>query len=87
MKRAIISFRFAVTVIAILFGASALGWILTELIPPDVPYQTEMYRERWGDTWLWLITHLGLHDPFHTFWYRAVLALFLLVLVTCLVSR
>ena len=87
MKRTLISYRFAVTVIAILFGASALGWILAELIPPDVPYQREMYRERWGDAWLWLIEHLGLHDPFHTFWYRAVLALFLLVLVTCLVSR
>ncbi len=87
MKRTIISYRFAVTVIAILFGASAFGWILTELIPPDVPYQREIYRARWGDTWLWLIEHLGLHDPFHAFWYRAVLALFFVVLVVCLVSR
>lgn len=87
MKRTIISYRLAVTVIAILFGASVFGWILTELIPPDVPYQREIYRARWGDTWLWLIEHLGLHDPFHTFWYRAVLALFFVVLVVCLLSR
>lgn len=87
MKQTIISYRFAVTVIAILFGASAFGWILTELIPPDVLYQREIYRARWGDTWLWLVEHLGLHDPFHTFWYRAVLALFFIVLVVCLVSR
>ncbi|HUV36497.1 MAG TPA: cytochrome c biogenesis protein ResB [Patescibacteria group bacterium] len=87
MRRSIISYRFAVTVIAILFGTSAFGWILTELVPPDVPYQREIYRARWGDTWLWLVERLGLHDPFHTFWYRAVLALFFIVLVACLVSR
>lgn len=87
MKRPIISYRFAVTVIAILFGASALGWILTELIPPDVPYRRELYRVRWGEGWLWVVEHLGLYDPFHTFWYRAVLALFFVVLVVCLLTR
>jgi cytochrome c biogenesis protein len=87
MKRTLISYRFAVTVIAILFGASALGWILSELVPPDLLYRQDVYRARWGDTGVSLMTRLGLHDPFHTFWYRAVLALFFVALAVCIASR
>jgi cytochrome c biogenesis protein len=83
----LISYRFAVVVISILLAASAAGWILTELIPPDFPQRIQIYRERWGDTAARLIDRGNLYDPFHSVWYRAVLALFLSVLTTCLVTR
>lgn len=83
----LISYRFAVIVISILLGASAAGWILTELIPPDFPERMEFYRERWGAAVTRLIEAADLYDPFHSIWYRAVLALFLVVLSTCLLTR
>ncbi len=83
----LISYRFAVVVISILLAASAAGWILTELIPPDVGERPQLYRERWGDTAVRIVLSLDLHDPFHSVWYRAVLALFLVVLTACLVTR
>ncbi len=88
MKREhLISYRFAVVVISILLAASGAGWILTELIPPDFPERAQVYREKWGDTAVRLIDSADLYDPFHSVWYRAVLALFLLVLTTCLLTR
>lgn len=88
MKREhFISYRFAVVVISILLAASGAGWILTELIPPDVPERAQVYRERWGETAVRLIGWADLHDPFHSVWYRAVLALFLAVLTICLLTR
>ena len=83
----LISYRFAVIVISILLAASTAGWILTELIPHDFPERIQLYRERWGDTAARLIDSGDLYDPFHSVWYRAVLALFLVVLATCLVTR
>ena len=82
-----ISYRFAVIVISILLAASGAGWILTELIPPDVPERAQIYRERWGETAVRFIESADLHDPFHSVWYRAVLALFLAVLTICLLTR
>lgn len=82
----LITHRFAVTVISILFGCSAACWIISEIIPPDVPYN-QMYRMRWGEQAVRAIRFLGLHDPFHSFWYRAVLALFFIVLLLCIVTR
>jgi cytochrome c biogenesis protein len=87
MKKDLISYRFAVVVMSILLGASAAGWIMTELIPPDVPERSSLYRDQWGETAVWLVNSLRLFDPFHSFWYRTVLALFLLVLTLCLVTR
>ena len=43
-----ISNRFAVVAIAILFGASLAGWIMTELVPPDFPERSAHFREAWG---------------------------------------
>jgi cytochrome c biogenesis protein len=83
----LISYRFAVVVISILLAASAAGWILTELIPPDFPERIQLYRERWGDAAVRIIQTADLYDPFHSVWYRAVLALFLVVLTACLVTR
>jgi cytochrome c biogenesis protein len=82
-----ISYRFAVTVIALLFGASAAGWVSTELVPPDVPARTEHYRGLWGAAAVKLITFLRLYDPFHSFWYGSVLALFFVVLLACVATR
>jgi len=83
----LISYRFAVVVISILLAASAAGWILTELIPPDVRERSQLYRERWGGAAVGIVLSADLHDPFHSVWYRAVLALFLAVLTLCLVTR
>jgi cytochrome c biogenesis protein len=83
----LISYRFAVVVISILLAASGAGWILTELIPPDFPERVQVYRERWGDAAVRFIDSADLYDPFHSVWYRAVLALFLVVLATCLLTR
>jgi cytochrome c biogenesis protein len=83
----LISYRFAVTVIALLFGASAAGWIATELVPPNFPEKTEFYERAWGATAVKLVTLLRLHDPFHSFWYELVLALFFVVLFVCIATR
>lgn len=87
MNQPLISYRLAVAVVAILFGASLLGWILTTFIPGDVPSRHEMYRERWGNTRFSLVENLELYDPFHSYWFRGVLLLFLVVLSACLFSR
>ncbi len=81
------SHRFAVTVISILFVASCLGWILTELIPADISYNAAVYEQKWGHAAVTLITALKLDDPFHSAWYSGVLALFWFVLLLCIVSR
>ena len=87
MKENLISYRFAVVVISILLGSSAAGWIMSELLPPDFPERIPAFQARLGETATRLILSLRLYDPFHSFWYRAVLALFFLVLFLCLVTR
>ena len=82
-----ISQRFAVIVIAILLGASSAGWIATELVPPDFIERKGAYAERWGSAAARLVDLFRLYDPFHSFWYRAVLALFAVVLLLCIVTR
>ncbi|MBN1165286.1 MAG: cytochrome c biogenesis protein ResB [Candidatus Krumholzibacteriota bacterium] len=83
----LISHQLAVTVIIILFIASAAGWIMSEVIPGDFPLRREMYQLRWGKTLTMLISKLKLFDPFHSFWYQGVLTLFFLVLLLCLLTR
>lgn len=87
MIRELTSFGFAVTVISILFGASVAGWVLTEVIPLDFIARKELYAERWGEGTTRLMELLKLYDPFHSLWYRAVLALFFIVLLLCLCAR
>ena len=82
-----ISNRFAVIVIAVLFGASLAGWIATEIVPPDFPERGDFFREAWGGGAVKLVTALHLYDPFHSFWYRFALALFFAVLLLCIASR
>ena len=48
LGRSFISYRLAVAVIAILFGASAAGWIATEIVPPDFLEREDLYRKRGG---------------------------------------
>ena len=83
----LISYRFAVTVIALLFGASAAGWIATELVPSDSPEKAQSSRAAWGATAAKLVALFRLYDPFHSFWYRFVLALFFVVLLLCVATR
>jgi cytochrome c biogenesis protein ResB len=83
----LISNRLAVITIAVLFGASLAGWIATELVPPDVPARNDFFREAWGDAAVTAVTALRLFDPFHSLWYRFVLAFFCAVLFLCVVSR
>jgi cytochrome c biogenesis protein len=83
----LISQRTAIVTISILLVASAAGWLLTEFFPPDIPVRREMYRQKWGDTAYSLIDSLKLYDPFHSFWFSGVLALFLAVLILCLATR
>jgi cytochrome c biogenesis protein ResB len=86
-KRNLISHRFAVITIAILFGASLAGWIATELVPPDFPAKEAFFRESWGNAAVAVVTALRLFDPFHSLWYRLVLAFFSGVLLLCVASR
>ncbi len=79
----IVSGRTAVIVLAILTIASTAGWIFTEIIPGDIGLKEEVYRERWGDFKFSLIERFRLHDPFHSFWYRSVLAVFTITLLLC----
>ncbi len=87
MKEKLISYRFAVVVISILLGTSAAGWVLSELLPLDLPERLPHFEARLGETTTKLVLSLRLYDPFHSFWYRAVLALFFIVLLLCLVTR
>jgi len=83
----LISQRFAVIVISILLGASTAGWMVTELIPPDFLERSGFYRARWGNIITEMIFALRLYDPFHSYWYTAVLALFFVVLLLCILTR
>lgn len=87
IKEDLVSYRFAVVVIAILLGSSAAGWLVTEIFPRDFTYQREMYVKRWGGTAVRAAELFSLHDPFHSFWYTAVLALFFMTLLLCLLTR
>jgi cytochrome c biogenesis protein len=83
----IVSYRFAAGVIGVLLGASAAGWIATELVPPDFPKKTALYEKAWGAGVAKLVAFFRLYDPFHSFWYELALALFFVVLLVCVVSR
>lgn len=83
----IVSQRFAIGVIAAFFVASLAGWIAQELVPPDVPERLARHEAPWGPGATRLVVALRLHDPFHSFWYRFVLALFVAVLVACVATR
>lgn len=83
----LISQKTAVITISILLGACAAGWLMTEFFPPDLQYRREFFRQRWGDTALSWVEALKLYDPFHSFWFSGVLALFFVVLFLCLATR
>lgn len=83
----LVSQRTAVVVIALLFGASAAGWLMTEFVPPDFPAHRDVYVQRWGAWTAGAVDALRLYDPFHSFWYTGVLALFFAVLLLCLAGR
>jgi cytochrome c biogenesis protein len=83
----LISQRTAFVTISMLLGACAAGWLLTEFFPPDLPYRREFFRQRWGDTAMSWIEAFKLYDPFHSFWFSGVLALFFFVLLLCLATR
>ena len=85
--RHLISQRTAVVTISILLGACAAGWMMTEFFPPDLPFRREFLRQKWGDTALGLVEGFKLYDPFHSFWFSGVLALFFVVLLLCLATR
>jgi cytochrome c biogenesis protein len=87
MKDNLISHRFAIIVISILLGASAAGWVLSELLPLDLPERLPHFEAHLGETVTKIVLSLRLYDPFHSFWYRAVLALFFIVLLLCIVTR
>ncbi|MDD4857994.1 MAG: cytochrome c biogenesis protein ResB [Candidatus Krumholzibacteria bacterium] len=82
-----ISNRFAVIVIAVLFGASIAGWIATELVPPDFPARRDYYRGIWTESGARIVEGLRLYDPFHSFWFRFIAALFFVVLLMCILTR
>ncbi|MDZ7861019.1 MAG: cytochrome c biogenesis protein ResB [Candidatus Krumholzibacteriota bacterium] len=85
-RKGLISGRAAVLVIIVLTAASAAGWICTEVIPRDINFNEEAYRLRWGDFTFNLVSYLRLYDPFHSFWYRGVLAFFTLSLTLCVIT-
>ncbi len=87
LRDRLITHRFAIIVISIFLGASAFGWIITEFVPPNVPARREMYRKLWGDTAVKAIEFFRLYDPFHSVWYRAVIALFFIVILLCTLTR
>ncbi|UCF05736.1 MAG: cytochrome c biogenesis protein ResB [bacterium] len=87
IREDLVTYRFAVAVIAVLLGASAAGWICSEVFPADFEHRRDMYVKLWGKTAVWLVDLFGLYDPFHSFWYTAVLALFFVVLLLCLITR
>ncbi|HMA77498.1 MAG TPA: cytochrome c biogenesis protein ResB [Candidatus Krumholzibacteriaceae bacterium] len=85
-RKSLISGRTAVLVIILLTAASAAGWICTELIPRDINFNEDAYRLRWGDFTFSLVSYLRLYDPFHSFWYRGILAFFTLSLTLCVIT-
>lgn len=81
------SFHLAVSFIAVLFFASLAGWIAQELLPADFPERVAFYSSKWHPKAVKAISILRLYDPFHSIWYRFILAIFSAVLVACIVSR
>jgi len=90
MKRGIwkglITGRAAVMIIVVLTLASAVGWVFSEIIPNDISFHEDIYRAKWGNFTFAVVNYLGLHDPFHSFWYRGVLAFFTLSLLLCIIT-
>ncbi len=84
--KGLITGRTAVMLIAVLTLASALGWVFSEIIPKDINFHEDIYRAKWGNFTFNLVNYLGLHDPFHSFWYRGVLAFFTLSLLLCIIT-
>lgn len=82
----IVSQRFAVFVISLLFAATAAGWLLTELFPRDFSRNIETYRGSWGGAAVAVSRWLRLDDPFHSIWYTALLVLFFLTLLLCIAT-
>ncbi|MBN2071794.1 MAG: cytochrome c biogenesis protein ResB [Candidatus Krumholzibacteriota bacterium] len=87
IKHPVISQKLAISVISVLFGTTAAGWLLTELFPNDFNLRLAEYTARWGEFPVRICTWLKVYDPFHSFWYTGVLILFLLVLLLCLATR
>lgn len=73
--------------ISALFTATAFGWLLGEVFPPDFQRELEKYNADWGGFFVKLSILLRLYDPFHSFWYTSVLLLFFIVLLLCIVTR
>ncbi len=82
-----ISQRTGVVTIVILLVATTAGWLMTEFVPPTFPYARDSYVDRWGAKAVRAVEVLRLYDPFHSFWYTGILALFFAVLFLCMVSR
>ncbi len=79
--------RFAIFMIAVLFAATAAGWILTEIFPPDFSSNMEKFAASWGGPAVKICSSLRLYDPFHSFWYTALLVLFFVTLLLCIATR
>jgi len=86
MWKALITGRTAVVIIVVLTVASAAGWIFSEIIPNNITLNEDVYRVRWGNFLFNLVNYLRLYDPFHSFWYRGVLAFFTLSLLLCIIT-
>ena len=86
-SKPLISYGFAVAVIATLLSASVLGWVVSELIPPDFMQRKAFYLEKWGMWKTRFVEILRLYDPFHSYWYQIVIALFFVVLLLCVVTN
>ena len=84
--KVLITGRTAVVIIVILTVASAVGWAFTEIIPRDFTFHKDIYRVRWGGVIFSLVSYLRLYDPFHSFWYRGVLAFFAISLLLCIIT-
>lgn len=86
-KTDLIGQKLAISVISILFAATLFGWILTEIFPPDFTARMAEYSSKWGALAVRVASILKLYDPFHSFWYTAVLLLFFVVLFLCMATR
>ncbi|MBN2185153.1 MAG: cytochrome c biogenesis protein ResB [Candidatus Krumholzibacteriota bacterium] len=85
--RNLISQRLAITVISVLFGATAAGWLFTEIFPYDFKMHLDEYIGKWGVFPVKICSWLKVYDPFHSFWYAGILILFFVVLLLCIISR